>query len=116
MHSMKKILKEEAEVLTHGVAMTAEEYAIGTAMNVARIRLRGRYPETGWSVNEISKELCYIFEGSGTLFVEGEAYSIAPGDVFLIEPGERFYWDANVDMLVPCTPAWTATQYRHIEE
>ncbi|MES2994936.1 MAG: cupin domain-containing protein [Patescibacteria group bacterium] len=114
---MRKVSVGEAEEFKSGTVMTACEYGLGDeTINTAKIEVHGRYPETGWAMNEESKQLCYILEGAGSLFVEGEEYTIAPEDTFLIQPGERFYWEANIGMLVTCTPAWTPEQYKHLEQ
>lgn len=113
---MQKISASETVEFTSGAVMTAHEYELhDPSVNIARITVSGRYPETGWAANEQVKELCYILEGTGTLYVGDASYPLAPGDVLLIEPGERFYWDANIVMLVPCTPAWTPEQYKHLD-
>ncbi len=42
--------------------------------------ISGRYPDEGYGVNLISKELIYVIEGSGTLNFENEKIEFSEGD------------------------------------
>lgn len=111
---MKVTRRDEAEEFVNG-PLEAVEYSFGDpTINVARVTVHGRYPAEGRAVNETTKELCYVLEGSGSICVEGEMYTISAGDALLIQPGERYYWDAEVVLLIPTTPAWTAEQHKHV--
>jgi len=76
-------------------------------INGAVIKLSGRYPDKGRAVNEICKEMGYIISGSGKLTIEDEEYELSAGDLVLINPGEKFYWQGEMEMFMPCAPAWT---------
>ena len=47
--------------------------------------------------------------------VEGKEVELQEGDMILIEPGERYFWDGNLTMFVPCTPAWYPGQHKKVE-
>lgn len=49
------------------------------------------------------------------MVVEGKEYLFNAGDVVLIEPGERYYWEGNFEIFMPCTPAWYAGQHQEVE-
>ena len=36
-------------------------------------------------------------------------------DLVLIDKGENYYWEGNMDLFVPCTPAWNPKQHKIIE-
>lgn len=80
-------------------------------MDGAVIRIQGRYPQDGWVRNTKSKELVYIFEGSGKILKEGEEHELKKGDMILISPNEWFAWEGEFEMLVVCTPAFKPEQY-----
>lgn len=112
-----KILKaNQVEKFKNNDACTSSEYPLNDKdINVAVIKLNGRYPETGRVMNTVCKELSYIIKGNGKLFVEDKIFEIEEGDVVLIEPNEKYYWEGNFTMFVPCTPAWTLEQHKAIE-
>jgi mannose-6-phosphate isomerase-like protein (cupin superfamily) len=76
-------------------------------------RVEGRYPETGFVENLKCKEICYCFEGAGTVGLEnGETFDFFPGDAFLIERGDLFYFKGNFAITMCCAPAWYKEQYK----
>jgi mannose-6-phosphate isomerase-like protein (cupin superfamily) len=84
-------------------------------INVAYVEIRGRYPDKGRVTNEVCKEMAYITEGKGKIVVEGEEIELNELDLILLEPGERYYWEGNLKMVVPCTPAWYPEQHKEVE-
>ncbi len=83
---------------------------LGTAI------ITGRYPEFGYCVNTISKELIYVLNGSGKLCFENESVEFAKGDSILINPNEKYYWDTEYCAVsMACTPAWSEKQYKLVE-
>ena len=83
-------------------------------INCATAIITGRYPDTGYCVNEDCKELIYVINGTGTLNKKGESISFKKGDVILIDKGEIYYWDAHCEIVMPCTPAWYEKQHKMI--
>lgn len=113
---MKVVHKNQTREFKNGDVCIATEYPLGDKdINGAVVTLRGRYPDTGRVVNEKCKELAYIVRGSGKLVVEGQEVELQEGDLVLIEPGERYYWDGQMMMFVPCTPAWYPEQHKGVE-
>lgn len=83
-------------------------------IDFAIIKISGRYPSTHCAVNLISKELAYIQEGNGKIFIEGKEYQLNVGDSILIEPGEKFYWEGDMKLFVTCQPAWKPDQHQMV--
>jgi len=84
-------------------------------ISVALIELTGRYPNKGIVLNEKCKELAYVIKGSGKLVVENKEVPVEEGDLVSIDPGEKYFWDGNLTLLIPCTPAWYPEQHKEIE-
>jgi len=57
----------------------------------------------------------YIISGSGKLVVEDKEYELTAGDLVLINPGEKFYWQGNMEIFMPCAPAWSPDQYKTVK-
>lgn len=113
---MKKVSKNQTNEHKNSEVCLAVEYPLGDKdINVAIIKLNGRYPDEGRVVNSKCKETAFIIKGSGKLFVEGRETEVSQGDVVLIEPGERYYWEGNIEMFVPCTPAWYPEQHKQVK-
>jgi|SRR5580704_17546199 mannose-6-phosphate isomerase-like protein (cupin superfamily) len=83
-------------------------------LNLAIIELRGRYPETGWALNEQCKEIGFVIKGSGTLTTEKETVTLFEGDLVLINVGEKYFWDGFMTLIMPATPAWYPTQHKQV--
>lgn len=78
--------------------------------------ISGRYPDKGYGVNLISKELIYVIEGSGTLNFKNEKIEFSEGDSILIEPNEKYYYDTEYCKIsMSCTPAWSMEQHKLVE-
>ncbi len=113
---MKKVHKNETKKHKNSDVCLAIEYPLGDKdINGAVVRLSGRYPDKGRVVNKRCKELAYVISGSGRLVVEGKEVELGEGDLVLIEPGERYFWDGNMTMFMPCTPAWSPEQHKKVQ-
>ena len=113
---MKIIKKKDSIRHKNSDKCIAIEYpAEDSDINTAVIELGGRYPDEGRCVNKECKEMAYIDSGKGMIEIEGEKSELGEGDLVFIEPGERFFWEGNMVMLVPCTPAWSPEQYEYVE-
>lgn len=77
------------------------------------ITITSRFPDKGYCYNEISKELVYVMEGTGTITFKNNKVNFKKGDTILIEPNEKYYWESQYCVVVTsCTPAWSATQHK----
>jgi len=89
---MKTIKLEQTIENKNSDVCTAIEYSLHDKdINVAVIKLNGRYPESGRAVNIACKEVAYIIDGFGKLAVEVQIIELKKGDLVLINAGEKFY-------------------------
>lgn len=113
---MKVVYKKQSKEFKNSKVCTAIEYPLGDKdINGAVIELKGRYPDKGRVVNLKCKELAYVMQGAGKVVVEGKGVKLKKGDMVLIEPGERYFWEGNLVMFVPCTPAWYPKQHKEVK-
>lgn len=113
---MKFISKDQTKIFKNSEACTAIEYPMNDKdINGAVIELNGRYPGKGRTVNLECKEMAYVIKGSGKLVVEGKETKLKEGDLVLINPGEKYFWEGNMEIFMPCTPAWHPEQYKEVE-
>ena len=85
-------------------------------INFAVIKISSRSPKIGYQVNTACKELLYIMDGTGTLYLKEKEETIffEKGDVLFIEMGECYAFEGNFEAAVPCTPAWTSNQHKYL--
>jgi len=108
--------KTESKETKVGNTMTVYEYPImDNTLHGAVVEFKGRYPENGRVVNEECYEVGYVIKGSGKLIIEGNEIEFSAGDQLLIKPGQRYYWEANATMFMPCAPAWFPEQHKEVE-
>lgn len=81
----------------------------------AVIKLNGRYPLKGYTVNLKCKELVYFLDGKGKVYINNKIIDVSKGDQVVIEPGEKFYWEGKLTMFMPCTPAWYPEQHKEVK-
>lgn len=112
---MKIVIKSQRRKFRHDPDCVICEYLMDDkAIDGCVVKLNGRYPEKGFAMNTVSKEMAYVIAGSGKIIVENKEYDISEGDVLLINSGEKFFWQGNMELFISCTPAWNTEQYRVI--
>jgi hypothetical protein len=114
---MKLVQKATAVSFSNGPTCEGIEYSFGDKdMNIALVTVNGRYPETGYAMNEVCKEAGYVVGGSGMLGLEsGEKTAVGPGDAVLLQPGEEYYWEGDsLEMIMPCSPAFYPEQHKKV--
>jgi len=113
---MKVTHKNQTKEHKNSDVCVAIEYPMGDKdINGAVVKLNGRYPDKGRVMNLKCKEMAYIIKGSGRVVVEGKETRLQGEDLVLIEPGERYFWDGNMTMFVPCVPAWYPEQHKEVK-
>jgi mannose-6-phosphate isomerase-like protein (cupin superfamily) len=90
-----------------------EYHSINESINACIATLQGRYPESGFAYNEESTELGFCMKGSGKLVTKSQTAEIQEGDVVIIPANERYYWEGNMTILLPCSPSWRAEQHKN---
>lgn len=78
-------------------------------MSIAKIS--GKYPDRGYCINLVCKEIIYIIEGEGIIYEEEKENRFKKGDIIIIKNGERFKWDAHCTISVCYVPEWNPNQY-----
>ena len=85
-------------------------------MDLGIATITGRYPENGFCVNTISKELIYVLDGNGKLYFENNCIEFEEGDSILINSNEKYYWDSTYCIVsMTCTPAWNEEQHKLVQ-
>ena len=114
---MRIVKYEDAEYFDNGEACKVIEYPLNDPdINCAVAVISGRYPESGYCVNEECKELVYVVGGYGTLNKkDGEVIHFKEKDALLIDKGEIYYWDAHCEIVMPCTPSWYPEQHKMVD-
>lgn len=85
-------------------------------MDLGIATITGRYPENGFCVNTISKELIYVLDGNGKLYFENNCIEFGKGDSILINSNEKYYWDSTYCIVsMTCTPAWNEEQHKLVQ-
>lgn len=108
MHIVPK--SHTTTVTTHSTVIT--EYIMDEQLLSGAVAdINGRYPEKGFAVNEVSKELVYIINGKGKIFTKGGVSEFDVGDVVFIDRGEQFTWEGNFTMFMVTTPKFDAKQH-----
>lgn len=108
---MKHIRPSESDKFEKG-AVTSWEYVTGSnKMNVARIKISGRYPETGYTINKEVDSIVHVISGKGAFGKLNEnAIIIGAHDQVYIEKGEAYYFEGELEIIYCATPAWTPKQ------
>ena len=114
--NMQYINHENTKRFKNSDSCTAIEYDFRDSndINIAAIELHGRYPEAGYALNTISKEVVYVKSGEGTLNTPTDRTSLSIGDAALIEPNERYYFEGTLELVISSSPAWSPEQHRNI--
>ena len=114
---MKIVKKEEASIRKNSEKTISIEYDTkDNDINIAYVEINGRHPAKGKVLNKISKELIYVVDGMGTLFIENKIVELKKDDVVLIEPNEKYYFEGNLKVIPACYPAWNINQVELIDE
>lgn len=113
-----EFIKKSQAMFYSGDGYSGMDYpSVDKDINFAVIKINGRSPKVGYQVNTNCKELLYIINGEGTLYLKENNDRVAfnQGDVILINKNEYYAFDGNFEATVPCTPAWTSDQHKYID-
>lgn len=114
---MKIIKSDEAIKGANSDECKTTEYSFGDKnIDLGLATITGRYPEEGFCVNLISKELIYVLEGEGKLCFDEKIIDFQQGDAILIESNEKYYWESKYcKVSMTCSPAWSKEQHKLIK-
>jgi mannose-6-phosphate isomerase-like protein (cupin superfamily) len=112
-----KILKQSTAHIKHNnsACMILEYPFDDKDINMAIAKLTGRYPETGWALNEQCKEVGYIISGNGTITFKEETIKLSEGDIIIVDANEKYFWDGTMTIVLASTPAWYPEQHKQSE-
>ena len=113
---MKIVKYTQTKKFKNSDVCIAIEYPLNDKdINIAVIKLKGRYPDKGCAVNKKCKEIAYINKGKGQVTINGLTKRLSKGDVVFIDKGEKYFWNGNMEMIMPCTPAWNPKQHANVD-
>lgn len=108
--------KDKAVVHRNSPSCEVREFGDVGTVDGADIAINGRYPERGYSVNEISSFVIRVLEGTGVLATRNDSIRLTEGDVAFVEKGEAYYFEGqNLALFMVSTPAWSPEQYSNID-
>lgn len=89
-----------------------------SVINDAYITLTGRYPDSGYAVNDVSTALISIESGEGEITIKNLTPTpLNSGDRVIIKPGEPYFFSplGHLALRYIATPAWTPDQARIVD-
>lgn len=113
---MRLVKQHQSKVFQNSQNCEVIEYSTNDAdMNMAVIKLSGRYPEQGFVVNKECKEILYVQEGLVSLAVKGQlVQELQSSDMVLIDKNEPYFWEGNAILISACSPAWSPEQHEMV--
>lgn len=81
------------------------------AVSGAVAEIKGRYPEKGFAINEVCKELAFVVSGGGHVVTPSEKQPIHVGDLIFLNKGESFAWEGNLTLFMATTPKFDSKQH-----
>ena len=115
---MKKWSHAEGTEFKNSELCYGLEYKPGTGkIDIAKIMIRGDFPGNDkWGYLEDADEMAVGTRGKGYIETQKEGKVVLQeGDVVHIPALERFRWGGDMDMIVPCGPAFDPAKHK-IEE
>jgi len=110
---MKVIKTSETNKFENSKECVVFEYPLEDKdINGSIAEISGRYPESGFALNEKCKELVYVIEGSGFVVMDGSEIKIKKGDSILVNTNEKFAWKGKMKIFMVCTPTWYPDQHK----
>ena len=114
---MDHIPRARAEKIQNGNITSWEYTTASETMNVARIKIEGRYPEDGFTANLEVDSIIHILGGTGLLgTLDGALVELAPHDQVHLAVNDAYYFEGNLEILYSATPKWTHGQTIHIDQ
>ncbi len=109
---MEHVNRESAVKHANSPNCIVYEYPMkNSEMNICTAEIIHRYPNEGYAVNHKCCEIGYILKGSGKLVTETREVKLSMGDAVYIAAGEKYYWEGNMTLVLPCAPAWYPEQH-----
>lgn len=105
-----KTKKIQASPTTAIWEFVMEEKSISGAI----AEIKNRYPEKGFAVNKVSKELAFVISGNGYVITSEIKQPINVGDLIFLDKGESFAWEAqkSLTIFMATTPKFDPRQHK----
>ena len=115
---MKHITKGHAKKVDVGAGNVLEYGIDDPDIDIAVPTINGNYPQEGFVVNEVSKEILYVISGSGKFATKTKTVELNAGDQVFIDKGELFRYADCKDLILiaACSPAWKPQQHKEVQE
>ena len=87
-----------------------------TSISGAIAEIKDRYPEKGFIINEISKELAFVIAGNGYVVTPTHKNPIQVGDLIFLDNGESYAWETSstLTLFMANTPKFDPGQHKNI--
>lgn len=114
---MQYVIKKSQVVTTQDVGTSRfHEYHFqfkNASLGVSEIN--GRYPESGYDVDEQVEQSWYVESGGGSVWAGDQEWPIEQGDMVHLPPGEK-YWirGDRLRLVVASSPEWFEAQHKHV--
>jgi mannose-6-phosphate isomerase-like protein (cupin superfamily) len=112
---MKKWSDEEGTEFRNSDICYGREYKADTdKIDIAKVTIKGEFPGDGqWGYLEEAHEMAVVIRGEGVITTKkGERHNLKTGDVVYVEPMERFRWEGDMDLIMPCGPAFDPKKHK----
>ena len=73
--------------------------------------IKERYPEKGFAVNKVSKELVFVISGNGHIITPNQKRPIRVGDLVFLDKGETYAWVGPLTLFMANTPKFDPRQH-----
>lgn len=109
--------KSEVSGVQEGSNSTFYEYKLpGKNICIGVSEINGRYPETGFDVDEKIEGCWYVEKGKGVIWIAGKEYEVGEGDAISVPINEKFYIvGENLRLIVASSPIWYPEQHKHVD-
>jgi mannose-6-phosphate isomerase-like protein (cupin superfamily) len=114
---MKYVLKKSEANPIQEPSSTFYEYKLpGKQVCIGVSEIEGRYPESGFEVDEKIEGCWYVEKGSGIIWIDGNEHTLEVGDAVIIPANEKFYIQGyGLRLIVASSPVWYPEQHKHID-
>jgi hypothetical protein len=107
------IIRKNQTAHAQAESTVIEEYQMAEqSVSGAIARIDGRYPQSGFARNEVSRELAYIIGGTRKIIQSGTETKFNAGDVIFIDRGEPFAWLGTFEMFMVTAPKFNPQQHK----
>lgn len=112
---MKIVPSSQANKIQMSPAATVWEFTIeDKSVSGAIAQIKDRYPEKGFVVNEVSKELAFVIAGKGCIVSPIQKHPISVGDLIFLNNGESYVWEGALTLFMANTPKFDPGQHKNV--